>query len=83
MPWKLFPNAHQTPEERRAKYNLIKSFGLNSNYAQQMRDWNIATIEGHLRDAHHLLTKSERIPRTLTANPIRVPKDSSILQYRY
>ena len=38
-------NLKQTPEERREKYWLCRSFGLNSYQAMRRRDWRLSKIE--------------------------------------
>lgn len=53
-------NLYQTPEERRAKYNLVRSFGINSYWAMGMRDWRLTSIEKRLR-AWHYLPDNERL----------------------
>jgi hypothetical protein len=44
-PLTSFVNLWQTPEERREKYHLLRSIGLNSAHAKQGRDWRLSTIE--------------------------------------
>lgn len=49
-------NFSQTPQERREKYSLLKSLGVNPSTAHRMRDWRLAKIERlfHLCfDEHH------------------------------
>ena len=40
-----FVNLWQTPEERRKKYFLLKSIGVNSSMARRQRDWRMSKIE--------------------------------------
>jgi hypothetical protein len=41
-------NAHQTAEERRQKYWLVRSLGFNSYWAQGMRDRSMSALERRL-----------------------------------
>jgi len=40
-----FVNLWQTPEERREKYHLARSLGVNAAWAEVMRDWPLSKIE--------------------------------------
>jgi hypothetical protein len=44
-PLTRFVNLWQTPEERRGKYHLLRSIGLDVSRAQQGRDFRLSTIE--------------------------------------
>ena len=44
MPHK-FVNLWQTADERREKYSLCLSLGVNPAWARAMRDWRLAKIE--------------------------------------
>lgn len=44
MPFK-FINLWQTNEERKQRYHLARSLGVNSNWAGVMRDWRTSKIE--------------------------------------
>jgi len=40
MSWvKGLVNLHQTPEQRREKYDFVRGLGLSSYHAKKMRDW--------------------------------------------
>jgi len=43
-------NLHQTKDERKKKYWLARSIGLNSYRASQVRDWRMSTIERYFAD---------------------------------
>jgi hypothetical protein len=43
-----FVNVKQSPETRRAKYQICRSFGKNSYWSIVMRDWHWQTIYRHL-----------------------------------
>ena len=38
-------NGNQSADERTAKYRLLRSYGLNSYQARQMRDWRDPYID--------------------------------------
>lgn len=45
MPWKDgLVNYHQTPEQRREKYNFVRGLGKNRSWAMGMRDWRWTKI---------------------------------------
>ena len=44
-PLTMFVNMNQSPEERRSKYHLLKSIGLDYQHCRQGRDWRLSTIE--------------------------------------
>jgi hypothetical protein len=37
-------NAHQTPDERRAKYARLRAAGFNSWFARRARDWTASHV---------------------------------------
>ena len=41
-------NLHQSPEHRKAKYWLVRSFNINNYQARRMRDWRLSKIERFL-----------------------------------
>ena len=43
-----FINYHQTPAQRRWKYNLARSHGFTDRQARQMRDWPRPKLLKHL-----------------------------------
>lgn len=45
MPGLHYVNLNQTPEERKQKYWLARSCGVNSSWANRMRDWRLRKIE--------------------------------------
>lgn len=38
-------NAHQTSEERRSKYWLLRSIGVSPGQARYKRDWRLSKLE--------------------------------------
>ena len=45
---RYLPNRYQSSQERREKYWLVKSLGLNSYQAARYRDFRLSTIERKL-----------------------------------
>jgi hypothetical protein len=39
-----YPNSVQTPEQRKAKYAILRSLGYSPAHARQMRDFHNSTI---------------------------------------
>lgn len=59
-----FVNLWQTAEERKEKYHLCKSLGVNFAWAMVMRDWRLSKIE----QLFHLY-----FPKTYRNAPIMAP----------
>ena len=43
-----YPNSVQTPQQRRAKYAMLRSLGYSVNRARVMRDFHDSTIRNHV-----------------------------------